>query len=43
MYQGFSLESVELRRIHTDLIILFEPLHKNIECNVGNILTFDSV
>ena len=38
-----GLESVELRRIHVDLIILYKLLDKNIECNVCNVFTFNSV
>ena len=38
-----GLESVELRRIHANLIILYMLLHKNIECNVCNVFNFNSV
>ena len=38
-----GLESVELRRIHVDLIILYKLLHKNIECNVCSVYNFNSV
>ena len=39
----FGLESVELRRIHADLIILYKLLHKNIACNECNVFNFNSV
>ena len=38
-----GLKSVELRRIHADLIILYKLLYKNIECIVCNVLNFSSV
>ena len=38
-----GLESVELHRIHADLIILYKLLHRNIECNVCNVFTLNSV
>ena len=38
-----GLKSVELRRIHADLIILYKLLYKNIECIVCNNLNFSSV
>ena len=37
------LELVELLRRNTDLIILYKLLHKNIDCNVHNIFTFNRV
>ena len=38
-----GLELVELCRIHVDLIMLYKLLHKNIECNVCDSFTFNSV
>ena len=38
-----GLESVELHRIHADLIISYKLLQKNIEFNVLNVFTFNSV
>ena len=38
-----DLESAELRRILTGLIILYKLLHKNIDCNVCNIFSFNSL
>ena len=38
-----GLESVELRRMHNDLIILYKLLHKKIDCNVCNVFTFNNV
>ena len=36
-----GLESVELRKIHADLIILYKLLHKKIECIVCNVFSFN--